>query len=634
MAKNNDTSMKLAFYAWAVLVAMTPVLSVYGIKFGYSPDLHMASVLQVGGVALLALCFYLQRPILLANRMLWSILALYSWMAISVFWVINSYESALRLLDWGCSLLVMLTIFLYWHKQITSHKTLERAFFILMLSGFVATIVALYQYWFGYNKIPQAAVPGSFFSNKNMAAQYMLLTIPLAVYWWLRFKQLDKIKEFCFMSLAISLMIISVFYSFALAAWVSLGVQIILFLVVGWYLQAKRSTPIFDKKLSLGMAGIVVLVLALMPIPKYKSDSGFAPFLKETQLLIDQTDKTTRDNNIRIAIWTNSWEMIKEHWFKGIGAGNWVILYPKYHQRVMIDRQMSVSVKHDNAHNDYIEIVSEFGIIGTILFILFLVFLIRRIVLVFQRGEAADCFLILVPTLGLVGIYIDAIFSFPLQQPVPIYWVFMYSAIAMVLSHKVRPLQEINVPFFTKKMQYVVAIALAYGTYSLLQLHSRWYDSEIHKRGAIISATDGRFDVVKEAGRLAYTLKPEHKELAHAYAVGLREMKQLEEADKYFDITLSGYPYTITYLTNAINNALQLRNFDKAIMLLERYVDMRGNDYQMNKLIGLVMIQEKKDYRGLKYLKDAVKLNPNSSESNVLQQYIVQLENQQKVISK
>jgi len=630
-------NMEYIFYLWAVIVALTPVLSTYGIEFGYSPDLHMSSILQVGGVVLFAICLLTQRPKLLISNQLIAIVLMYIWMAISVLWVINRYESAIRLLDWGCSLLIMLTIYFFWHEQIAKDKVLERVYFVLMISGFIACAVSLSQYWSGYNKIPQAAVPGSFFSNKNMAAQYLLLTLPLVVYWWMQFFVRGQLLWHYVLTVAIALFIVSIFHSFALAAWLSLALQIIVFIALLCYFVKVRNWQIVNRQFVLSIVAILVLVLLILPIPKYKQTAGFTPFIAESELLMSQTDKKARQSNVRIPIWTNSWEMIKEHWLKGIGAGNWVVEYPQYHQRVMIDRVMTVSVKHDNAHNDYIEIVAELGVLGTILFILFLVFSGQHIVRVFKKGSQTQIILMLVPTLALVGIYFDAVFSFPLQQPVPIYWVFMYSAIVVAISHQVQPLKvfvfSATNPTIDSKLnylQYAVIFAVFYGALQLFQMHSRWYQSEIHKRGAIIAADDGRFDIVKQAGYLSYSNKPEHKELAHAYAVGLREMGQLEEADKYFDIVLSGYPYTITYLTNAINNALQMRNIDKGLALLERYHAMRTTDFDMNRLYGLVLLNEKRDLRGLDYLKRAVELEPNNPESSNLRNIIIHIENQVK----
>ena len=623
----NSKQEKYIYYFWLVFIALVPPLGTYGIKLGYSPDLHMGSLIQIGGLLVLMASFMFFKVTILLNKQFLAILLMYLYMVISVLWVINPYESSMRLLDWGGGLIAIITIYLFFHQFLKNYKHLSNAYFILMLSGALATLLALAQYWFGYRELPQAVVPGSFFSNKNMAAQYILLSLPLVIHFWLQFKDKKNARGFYLTSALIVAMITVIMYTFASAAWVSLGVQIILFFVIAHYYIKRHNPNFLDKKLVIAITVMIIAVLVLLPIPKKgQSSTGYKAFIAETDALVKQVDADVRSTNIRIAIWSNSMAMLKDNWFKGIGAGNWVVVYPYYHQKVRIDRQMSVSVKHDNAHNDYIEILTEFGIFGLLFFGYFLFYTFKRILLVLKNGNYQDNLFILVPALSLAGILVDACFSFPLQQPVPILWVFILSSIAIIISHKVEPLNEVIIDNYTKSIKYTkyfVIFGLIFASIFLFNLHKRWYQSEIYKRIAIIEAGKGNFSKVAHFGKLAYNLKPEHKELAHAYAVGLRESKKYKEADKYFDITMSQYPYTLTYLSNTINNSLNLRNFDKAIELLETYTKIRKNDYAMTRLLGVILVNEKQDYpNGFKYMRKAIALDPNRQESKQLQQFM------------
>ena len=50
-----------------------------------------------------------------------------------------------------------------------------------------------------------------------------------------------------------------------------------------------------------------------------------------------------RDGSLRSIMWLNSWEMIKDHWLLGVGYGNWLVMYPVYHQAAIADPFMTYS---------------------------------------------------------------------------------------------------------------------------------------------------------------------------------------------------------------------------------------------------------------------------------------------------
>ncbi len=638
MAKNKkkpprraSRQVNLALIAFLSFVALVPLLGLYGLDKGYSPDLHMGSLLQIG-VLLFFGYFVFKHPVqIIKSPLVICIVLLYVWASLSLLWSINRYEGSLKLLDWGAALIGFFIVTILYRKNIPSITLMLS---ILFASGAVAGIVSVLQVWVGFSFIPQAAVPGSFFSNKNMAAQYMLLTIPLG--WYLMLK-LDKYWSWL-SAVCIGTMCAAVLYSTARAAWISLIAQIVIFGIWLIYeLLAKQKNWLADKR----WISILIVCLTFSAMFFVDEDGiNTNAFNQYSEEVASIGSSISSEQNVRIAIWANSLEMIKDNWFKGIGLGNWTVEYPVYHQRVIIDRQMSIEVKHDNAHNDYIEIFAELGIIGFALFLTIMYFTgfysFRLLCTNREVSISGDnrlfCSVIF---LALSGVGIDAIFSFPLQQPVPVFWCFMLIAFIFSIYRNHFETQA-NINHWQPNAQLskcLSAIAIA-GALALIVMHYYWYQSEIYKRLAIIASQTGKFDAVITNAEKAYNLKPFHAELLHAIGVGIREQGHPEQAVDYMERALEHYPHTLTYLTNMVDTYIRVKDFPKARKTLKHLITIKSDDFMTQRLYGLILINEFHDYKtGIAHLRKAIELEPNHSMAENLRQRIAKyqslIQNQQ-----
>lgn len=76
-------------------------------------------------------------------------------------------------------------------------------------------------------------------------------------------------------------------------------------------------------------------------------------------------------NNSRIKLWETALCMIKDHPITGIGYENFRLLYPEYIERYP-DLKIWYIYEPYHAHNIFLKVQSELGIIGTITFLLFI----------------------------------------------------------------------------------------------------------------------------------------------------------------------------------------------------------------------------------------------------------------------
>jgi O-antigen ligase/tetratricopeptide (TPR) repeat protein len=117
--------------------------------------------------------------------------------------------------------------------------------------------------------------------------------------------------------------------------------------------------------------------------------------------------------NQRLDYWSNASKIIFDKPFLGIGLGNWFvesIPYEKYQTNGMM-----ISV---HTHNDFLEIMSETGVLnGLVFFSLFVILLIINLEKIIKSQNELTKNIAFLCLLMLIGYVVDSFFNFPLYRP-------------------------------------------------------------------------------------------------------------------------------------------------------------------------------------------------------------------------
>ncbi|MEM8750430.1 MAG: O-antigen ligase family protein [Pseudomonadota bacterium] len=105
--------------------------------------------------------------------------------------------------------------------------------------------------------------------------------------------------------------------------------------------------------------------------------------------------------DLRSLYFANTWEAIKDHWIFGTGLGTFVAVYPLYEAREEI-----VSVYANHAHNDYLELMLEGGL-------MFLIPMVSGAVLIVLRALKKNRMDVL--ALSLAPVLVHSIVDYPLR---------------------------------------------------------------------------------------------------------------------------------------------------------------------------------------------------------------------------
>jgi O-antigen ligase len=115
--------------------------------------------------------------------------------------------------------------------------------------------------------------------------------------------------------------------------------------------------------------------------------------------------------NIRGEIWENTWTMICDNPLTGVGLGAYEIAYPIY------TRENGTHGMTAEAHNDYLQVLADAGVIGAIIALWFLVAVFRAIARGVRSTDPLVAAISLGGGAGIFGMLVHSVFDFNLHLP-------------------------------------------------------------------------------------------------------------------------------------------------------------------------------------------------------------------------
>jgi O-antigen ligase len=280
---------------------------------------------------------------------------------------------------------------------IDSASRLRRVSTALTVFGFVYSFYAILQLVLSPDKIygiydPRAGTPfGSFVNKHDFAAVIeMAAAVPMGL---LFSGSLRQDKRFLYL-VAVALMATSLILSGSRGGLVAFLTQVILLVII----SSRAKGP---KRLILTGSLSIALVAAAI---------GGAAFVGgETSLTrISDTAGSGDVSSNRTQIWAATLEIVRDHWLLGVGVGAFPQAYTRYDKTGGLERV-------EQAHNDYLQLAADAGIIGLAVGILFIVAFVAAA----RRGINADNNLrrgiALGACAGCAGVLVHSLFDFVLH---------------------------------------------------------------------------------------------------------------------------------------------------------------------------------------------------------------------------
>lgn len=293
--------------------------------------------------------------------------------AISIFVAYNTGEALHETLKLLTFFILFVYLLLYVLPKEHSRKYFLRAAVIFALIISAIGIVQALQIFpeHGFSVKSAYLIKGNF-AHKNIFSELLFMGFTFSLYSFLSFE--DKWKKAALIGAVINLIMILLL--FTRAVWVGLFLaSLTSFVVYMAYIRPKQATKKINRALKIGlMAAGAAVILFFAAMLTLDSKGSLQKHITEA------TDFSKGNTYHRLNLWKKSIPIVKEHPIIGVGAANWKIEVLKYNTAIYKKGGWIVPRR---THNDYINVITETGILGLIsylgMFIVLLFYIIRTI---------------------------------------------------------------------------------------------------------------------------------------------------------------------------------------------------------------------------------------------------------------
>jgi len=334
-ARNDGNEMSNKTYRNILLVGLGVVMVFAPLAFG---AVQIWSIALIEAVVLLLVFLWLWRGDKVRKTAIDIPIWLFVGLAgVSCVFSIYKYASVMEMMR----LLTMVGVFYLVVNNFDRRMRLRLAGLIIIM-GTGMSLLGLGQYFLGLEHSwwkPDVFL-ASTYVNHNHFAGYLEMVIPLAV--GLLFTRNNKILPRIGLAVALMIMFFAFIFAQSRGAWICLAISLIIMniILIKRKVLRKESLVIFLILIALGVAYI------------------YAGYDNPAERL--RTEEEINNEGFiesRVKIWQGSIRMIKDNPFYGTGIGTFVWGFPPY-------RPQALQVRARYAHNDYLHMMAELGLLA------------------------------------------------------------------------------------------------------------------------------------------------------------------------------------------------------------------------------------------------------------------------------
>jgi O-antigen ligase len=298
---------------------------------------------------------------------------------------------------------------------LTGARQLRSLIKFLIFFGVVMGIFGLVQHFSGSTSIywlRHAQVPafGPFF-NRDHFAGYMELFIALPVALIVTRCARGEMRIVC--GIAAMFMGVAAVFTLSRGGMISILAEMIFLAAMSF--RHYRTTTARDESGKARMAtGITAVAAILAAIVIGVIWMGAEPVINRIATGDPNSSDLSKAQTfygIRGQIWEDTWTMIRHNRLMGVGLGAYETAYPIY------TRESGVQGITAEAHNDYLQILAEAGVMGAAVALWFIIILLRAIARAVRSPDPLMAAIALGGGAGLFGLLVHSIFDFNLHLP-------------------------------------------------------------------------------------------------------------------------------------------------------------------------------------------------------------------------
>jgi len=340
-----------------------------------------------------------------------SVAAFIVWGLSSYFYALNQNEVIIRSMTFVNFYVSFLT--LYTFITFNKFKPITIAIFISLVVGcqLLLSYNALYDitrvrpYDFSFNNFLVGVFP-----NRNITSAMYLFQLPFVLYVFVS----SKFKSLKLFSAILSFLLLNmVFLMGSRTAYVILTAVCLAFFICFIVLKNNELRSYFK-------IYFIVLIAALL-FSTFSLGTKNDAFIANRVSTIDFTEEST---NTRLRYYRHGSNQLFNNPLIGVGLGNWKIVSVEKEK----DKIISYIVPY-TMHNDFLEVASELGVIGLIIFILIFYYALKNSWNLFSRIKS-DPIVLVGPTMLMIYI-IDSNLNFPFTRASQLFYLSFVLALSL-----------------------------------------------------------------------------------------------------------------------------------------------------------------------------------------------------------
>ncbi|MFQ6677172.1 MAG: tetratricopeptide repeat protein [Fidelibacterota bacterium] len=481
---------------------------------------------------------------------------------------VNIYESLFPLTK-----LFLLSILFFIIINNISQNGIDLILKVWAFSGGIISIVGIGQYLgFGFDWIPSAGNPSSTFGYRNIAAMFLIMTLPITGFLFIKCRRNSRM---IFWGIIFSLLSIFLIYTRTRGAWVGLTGALVLSAILLKIVNnnqvnvTQKLQKQFQSKqkrtIALIVCGVIVICSTIDPKTDLRGSKAEL-FSTVSSIIGDGGDSG------RFGMWKASLDMFSDgsNWLTGVGVNNWQFLYPAYAQGHMIN--FSHITRHP--HNDYLSILTETGVIGFFIYIwLLLTVFSMMLKLLKQDTNAINILLTVSLFISFTAILIHSFFSFP-KEHIAIsmfFWLIMslITTIYTQLHHHglETPMDKDILKLKNNRNILYQAIIIGMLVFSFMSigLAKKHIFSDYHfKKAFQYYYRENYSEAIQELNKAEIMWHNSWKS-SYLYGITLLKMNNLSESISHFERSLTYSPYFLKVHHKLGIAYFRMKNYQEAV---------------------------------------------------------------------
>ena len=543
------------------------------------------------------------------------ILLFYAFCWISLISAPNISLASLQLLHYAASIL----FYFFLLNTLADAESIDRYFLAVTLSIMAVSVIGICQYLFNFAWVPQIVPPASTFSNKNMSAHIISMSLPLCVGCMVLSR---RAWQSILSAASIFLTLLYLLYTKTRAGWLA---ALVVFILMGIALFPRLKAVIQrqSKRRVVASAVIAGMFLALFFVFSQMPPGDIpVPMNKESiqERFFSMTDTGGGDSaQLRIIWWKNTMHMVKDYFWLGTGLQNFKIFYPLYHRAAEFDWSFTDEHQLTRVHNDHLQMLVELGIFGFMSYAAMFVIFFWMFGKIFFRGRDDRIKLrALFICLGVVGFIINAAFCFPMERAMPPVYLFSFFAFMGVLYR-----ESCHVPLAVISIRRHIPLRIIFSLLLLLLLFSsvdvirRVMLSDRYFVEAIIDDQRGSIEKSTRDLKKAKIFSLYNSNITALLARNYALQGNFQQAIEEYKETFRAHPNNTSAILNTGYCYLQLRNFNEAEKYFKWAIKLMPNFEQAYNDLGIVYYSQQKFDQAIKQYEKAIEINKAYPEPHI-----------------